>query len=90
MRLDPAEYERFIVLMNEQKLSQAGGKTLKPALDELITTRQYKELDDDRKIDRIRSYMQEAQDRARIAMLQEYPLLRRLVDRAHSDARQQR
>jgi len=64
VKLTPQEYDDYIILMN--KVEVHGGKNLKEALNRLIKhDRSYKKLSDDRKIQRIQSYFNEAKDKAR-------------------------
>lgn len=84
IKLDPYEYEEFMVRMNGMKLDSTG-KTLKKSLNELVSKdRDYKALkDDDQKERMIRAYIQEATEKTRAEMLEKSPTLRLLVDDEH-------
>ena len=84
IKLDPYEYEEFVVRMNGVKL-EATGKTLKKSLDELVTKdRDYKaQKNDDIKNRMIKAYVNEATEKAKAEMLEESQILRLLVDDEH-------
>jgi hypothetical protein len=84
IKLDPYEYEEFIVRMNAIKLDSTG-KNLKTSLKELVTKdKDYKALkDDDQKERMIRANLQEAKEKAIAEMLDKSPTLRLLVDDEH-------
>ncbi len=79
VKLSPQEYENYIILMN--KVEVHGGKNLKDALNHLIKNdKSYKRLSDDRKIERIRSYFNEAKDKAKQKMYEKYPEIQEYVE----------
>ena len=84
VKLDPNEYEEFMVRMNNIKL-ESTGKTLKKSLNELVTKdKDYKALkDNDQKERMIRAHIHEATERTRAEMLDSNPTLRWLVDDEH-------
>jgi len=84
IKLDPNEYEEFMVRMNGVKL-EVTGKTLKKSLDELVTKdKDYKSLkNDDHKERMIKAYINEATDKTRMEMLETNQTLRLLVDDEH-------
>jgi hypothetical protein len=83
-KLDPNEYEEFIVRMNGVKL-EATGKTLKKSLDDLVTKdKDYKALKDPRlKEKMIEGYIEEARSKAKEEMLETNQEIRRFVDNEH-------
>lgn len=84
IKLDPYEYEEFMVRMNAIKLDSTG-KTLKKSLDELVTKdKDYKsEKNDDMKERMIRAHIQEATEKTRAEMLETNNTLKLLVDDEH-------
>jgi hypothetical protein len=84
IKLDPYEYEEFMVRMNGMKLDSTG-KTLKKSLNDLVTKdKDYKALkDDDQKERMIRAHIQEAVEKTRAEMLETNNTLRLLVDDEH-------
>jgi hypothetical protein len=80
--LTPKEFDRFVQLVNTIELST--GMPLKKSLDHLVTRDpDYKDAPDERQDLMIRALIIEARGRAKIAMLGEFPELRRLVDDRH-------
>ena len=69
--------------MNSVKLEYTG-KNLKDSLNQLVTKdKYYRTLDDDKKENMIRAFMQEARDKAKADFLEENRLFRDLVNLAH-------
>lgn len=86
MRLEPAEYERLLILMNDQKF---GGRKLKDHLNHLIETPRYKKASDEIKEDMIKHYIKAAQDRAKVALVDENQNLREILDAKRDMMRRQ-
>ncbi len=86
-KLDAAEYEEFLVRMNNVEI-ESTGMNLKKSLDNLVSKdADYKSLNnDDHKYRMIKGYMQEAIEKARQEMIDQNYGIRQLVDYEHSKA----
>nr|BDD47289.1 hypothetical protein 8 [Desulfobacteraceae bacterium] len=78
VRLDPKEYDRLIMLMNETPL-QSTGLTLKKSMNQLVKSPEYRQANDDQKDMMIRATLQEARELARMQLYQESPTIQRIV-----------
>lgn len=79
VKLTPQEYDTFIILMN--KVEVRGGKNLKESLNQLVKHgKSYKKLNNDRKIQRIQSYFNEAKDKARAKLYEKSSEIQEYVE----------
>lgn len=84
IELEPEEYDRFLVLMNETPLQT--GQNLKKSLDKLVTTDSgYKTATEDVKERMIREMLLQAREKARTQLVDEFPAIRYIVDTRHEE-----
>lgn len=79
IKLNPIEYDRFLVLMNEIKLDSTG-KELKKSLETMIASNEYKTTKDKEiKEIRIRDMMTEARFTAKEYLKLEFPIIKQII-----------
>ncbi len=78
--LNPAQYEKLLIYMNDTPLDSTGSK-LKPSLDQLVRSSDYKDLKDkDEKIDMIRDHLREAKIMGLRKLYETDAVIRQTVD----------
>jgi hypothetical protein len=88
VKLEPREYDRFLVLMNQIPLDSTGDK-LKDSLENLVASKEYQDTrDPEIKEVRIREMMTEARFLAKENLKLEYPIIRQIIAQEHLNKEQ--